>query len=256
MTYDDYGGKRTLNVIIDQDLARQLGYASPAAAIGAIIYRQPYLPRLTLRIVGVVESAASRLTDDVGSKSDLYLFGPVMAEYTIIRFRPEQVAAAVAHLEKTWRALAPGVPLERSFIDQRFEAAYANFGIISSVATALTGCAFVIALLGLFGMAVQVTNGRLREIGVRKTLGAKSRRIFMLLLLDFARPVVVANLIAWPFAALAAHAYLNLFYTPMHLTWMVYVASLASTVVIACVVVGGQSWRAARAHPADVLRYE
>ena len=256
MTYDDYGGKRTLNVIIDQDLARQLGYASPTAAIGTIIYRQPYLPRLTLRIVGVVESAASRLTDDVGSKSDLYLFGPVMAEYTIIRFHPEQVAAAVAHLQKTWKALAPGVPLERSFIDQRFEAAYGNFGIISSVATALTACAFVIALMGLFGMAVQVTNGRLREIGVRKTLGAKSRRIFMLLLLDFARPVVVANLIAWPFAALAAHAYLNLFYTPMHLTWMVYIASLASTVVIACVVVCGQSWRAARAHPADVLRYE
>jgi putative ABC transport system permease protein len=256
MTFDDFGGKRTLSVVIDQELAHELGYASPAAAVGAVIYRQPYLPLWPLRVVGVVENAASRLTDAVGSKSDLYLFAPKMANYTMVRFHPDQVTAAVAHLEKSWKALAPGVPLERSFLDQKFESAYANFAIISSVATALTICAFVIALMGLFGMAVQATNGRLREIGVRKTLGAKSRQIFTLLLLDFAKPVVVANLIAWPFAALAAHAYLNLFFAPMRLSPLVYLASLAITVLIACGVVCGQSWRAARAQPADVLRYE
>jgi putative ABC transport system permease protein len=182
---EDYGGRRTLNVVI---------------------YRQPYLPRLTLRVIGVVESAASRLTDDVGSRSDRYLFSPKSADFAIVRFHPDQIDAAVAHLEKSWKALAPGVPLERSFMDQKFEHAYANFGTISAVATALTVCAFIIALMGLFGMAAQVTNGRLREIGVRKTLGAKSRQIFTLLLLDFAKPVIVANLIAWPFATIAAHA--------------------------------------------------
>jgi putative ABC transport system permease protein len=141
-------------------------------------------------------------------------------------------------------------------MDQRFEDAYSFFGTISAVGTALTASAFIIALMGLFGMAVQVTNGRLREIGVRKTLGAKSRQIFTLLLLDFSKPVVISNLIAWPFAAIAARAYLGMFFEPMHLSPLVYLASLVSTVVIACAVVGGQSWRASRAQPAEVLRYE
>jgi putative ABC transport system permease protein len=256
MTLDDFAGKRTVNVIIDRDLSEQLGYGSPAAAVGAIIYRQPYLPRLTLRIIGVVESAANRLTDAVGSRSDVYLFAPKFSSYAVIRFHPDRVADAVAHLEKTWKALAPGVPLERRFVDQLFEDSYETFGTISSVATGLTVCAFVIALMGLFGMAVQVTNGRLREIGIRKTLGAKSRQILKLLLLDFAEPVVIANLIAWPFAYFAARAYLSMFFTPMRLSPLVFLASLVTTVLIACVVVGGQSLRAARAQPADVLRYE
>jgi putative ABC transport system permease protein len=256
MTEADFSGKRILNVIIDRELAERLGYKTPAAAVGAIIYRQPYLPRLTLRVIGVAESAANRLTDAVGSRGDLYLFTPKFANFAMIRFRPAQVADAVAHLEKTWKALAPGVPLERRFLDQLFESAYETFGTISSVATGLTVCAFLIALMGLFGMAVQVTNGRLREIGIRKTLGAKSRQILQLLLLDFARPVVIANLIAWPFAYFAAHAYLSMFATPMPLSPLVFLASLVTTVVIACLVVCGQSLRAARAQPADVLRYE
>jgi putative ABC transport system permease protein len=256
LAFDDFAGKRILNVVIDWGLARELGYPSPAAAVNAIIYRQPYVPRLTLRIIGVVETAPSRLTDDAGSRSDIYLFTPQWANYPIIRFRPDRVNEAVGQLEKTWKALAPGVPLERSFMDQRFEEQYATFGTISAVATSLTGCAFVIALMGLFGMAVQATNGRLREIGVRKTLGAKSRRIFTLLLLDFAKPVIVANLIAWPFATIAAHAYLGMFFTPMRLSPLVYLASLASSVLIACLVVCGQSWRASRAQPAEVLRSE
>lgn len=256
MRDDDYLGKRTLNTVIDRELAQELGYRNPSDALGAVIYRQPYLPRMSLRVIGVVENAPSRLTDTVGSKSDLYFYAPESAGFTLVRFRPEQLGAALAHLEKTWKQLAPGVPLERSFLDQKFESAYTNFGIVSSVATALTLCALVIALMGLFGMAVQATNGRLREIGVRKTLGAKSRQIFALLLLDFAKPVAVANLIAWPFAALAAHAYLKQFYTPMHLSPLLYLASLGVTVLIACGVVCGQSWRAARAQPADVLRYE
>jgi putative ABC transport system permease protein len=255
-SFSDIDGRRTVNIVIDRSLAAQLGYQTPAAAVGAVIYRQPYLPRLTMRIIGVVEDAGNRLTDAVGSHSDLYLFAPKMTSYTIVRFHPNDVAAAVAHLERTWKELAPGVPLERRFLDQLFEESYETFGIISSVGIALTLSAILIALMGLSGMAVQVTNGRLREIGVRKTLGAKSRQILRLLLMDFVRPIVIANLIAWPFAYLAARAYLSLFMAPVRLTPWVFLASLAASVGIACIVVYAQSLRASRAQPADVLRYE
>jgi len=256
MKMEDLEGQRPISVVIDRELATELGWANPAAAIGATLYRQPYLPRLTLRVIGVVESAPSRLTDIVGSRSDLYLFTPQLTSFAIVRFRPEMLKEAVADLKRTWKSLAPNVPLEYRFMDQLFDESYDAFGTISSVATGLTVFAFLIALMGLFGMAVQVTNGRLREIGVRKTLGAKSRQILSLLLLDFSRPVAFANLIAWPFAYLAARAYLSMFLTPMSISPLVFLASLLATLLIACAVVCGQSLRAARAQPAEVLRYE
>ena len=259
VTLDDWG-KRPMNVVIDRELAAELGWENPAAAIGQIIYRHPYAPMLTLRIIGVVENASSRLVNTVGSRSDVYLFTPKLtpfdSAFTIIRFRPEMLKEAVAHMEKTWKELTPNTPLEWRFMDQLFEQGYTTFSTISKVATALTVTAFIIALMGLSGMAVQVTNGRLREIGVRKTLGAKSRQILTLLLVDFAKPVLIANLIAWPFAYLAARAYLSMFMTPMHISPLVFLASLLATLVIACLVVCGQSLRAARAQPAEVLRYE
>jgi putative ABC transport system permease protein len=96
----------------------------------------------------------------------------------------------------------------------------------------------------------------LREIGVRKTLGAKSRQILLLLLIDLARPVVIANLIAWPFAYVAARAYVSPFLTPLHISPLLFLYSLLATVTVACLVGGGQALRAARSQPADVLRYE
>lgn len=251
-------GRRPFNVVIDRKLSEQLGYKSPAAAIGATIYRPTYTPVLTLRIIGVVENAASHLTNYVGSSSDLYLFTPKIGStnFPIIRFRAERAAEAVAHLEKSWKALAPGVPLEQRFMDELFEESYAAFGTVSQVATALTLAAFVIALMGLSGMAVQVTSGRLHEIGIRKTLGAKSRQIMLLLLFDFARPVVIANLIAWPFAYVAARAYVSSFLTPVPISPLVFLIALLASVIVACLVVCGQALRAARSQPAGVLRYE
>jgi putative ABC transport system permease protein len=253
--FEDWS-KRPLNVIIDRELAAELGWREPSAAIGATIYRPTYPPPLTLRIIGVVENGNSRLIDVTGGKSNLYLFMPAQASYAVVRFKPQDVAAAVAHIQATWKALAPAVPLEYRFTDQLFADAYASFTTISTVATGLTVFAFVIALMGLFGMAVQVTNGRLREIGVRKTLGAKPRQILALLLIDFSKPVVIANLIAWPFAYLAARAYLSMFLEREGISPFAFVLSLVATVVIACVVISGQALRAARAEPATVLRYE
>jgi putative ABC transport system permease protein len=91
---------------------------------------------------------------------------------------------------------------------------------------------------------------------VRKTLGASTGQIVAMLLKDFSKPVLVANLLAWPLGFLAARMYLNLFVHRISLTPVPFIASLAITLAVAWVAVGGQATRAARRKPAAALRYE
>ena len=247
-----------LKVIIDRRLAAKLGWSNPIEAVGKTFYRPALWGGSTtpIRIIGVVENGAPRLTSSADTESNLYLLMPTIAGFPIIRVDPQHIPAAVRHIESTWHELAPTLPLEWRFTDQLFGDAFQTFSTVSNVITGLAAFAFAIALIGLAGMALHVTNGRLREVGVRKTLGAKPRQIIELLLLDFATPVAIANLIAWPFAWLAARAYLSQFLTRIDLTPVAFIVSLIATVAIACLAVGSQAIRASRVEPAVVLRYQ
>jgi len=105
-------------------------------------------------------------------------------------------------------------------------------------------------------MATLIASRRLREVGVRKVHGATGRRMVVMLLAGFSKPVVLANVIAWPLAYIAARAYLDTFQAPIRLTPLPFLLSLAVTLAIAWLAVGSQTLRAARARPAEVLRYE
>ena len=120
----------------------------------------------------------------------------------------------------------------------------------------LLGVAFFISIIGLFGMAVQVAGRRIHEIGVRKSVGARKSQIVLMLLRDFSKPVLIANVIAWPLGYLAAQTYLRVFIQRIPITPMPFAASLAIVLLIAWAAVGSQAWRAARANPSTVLRFE
>jgi len=255
---DVFSGRRSLPIVIDRSLAALLGWGDPAGAIGKTLTRPALWGGVPdrLLIVGVVEDGAPRLTGLAGTGRNLYLLAQDPAQIPLVRVDPAHVREAVDHINRTWSELAPRLPQELRFADGLFAQAYATFSTLSTVATVIMAFAFAIALIGLAGMAVHVTTGRLREVGVRKTLGATPVQIVRLLLFDFSKPLVVANLIAWPFAWLAAQAYLKLFISRASLTPFAFIASLLITVVVACLVVGTQALRASRVEPAHVLRYQ
>ncbi|TLY75760.1 MAG: FtsX-like permease family protein [Gammaproteobacteria bacterium] len=141
-------------------------------------------------------------------------------------------------------------------MDEAFNDAYENFAMLNRLLTGLAGFAFLIAMMGLFGMAIHVTNRRRREIGIRKTLGASARRVVFMLLRDFARPVVVASIVAWPFALLVGRMYLELFTQRAPLSVWPFVLGLGITVAIAWAAVGGQALRVANVKPARALYLE
>ena len=140
-------------------------------------------------------------------------------------------------------------------MDELFDENYENFARINQVFGGLALVAVAIALIGLFGMAVHVASRRVREIGVRKSIDAHSNEVVVMLIRDFSKPVLIANLAAWPLAYLAAQQYLSVFMHRIPLTPLAFGLSLLLALGIAWVAVGGQAVRAARVNPAPMADF-
>ena len=152
--------------------------------------------------------------------------------------------------------LAPDIAFKRSFADELFERGYRYFDGIRRVFTGIAIFALLIAVMGLVGMAVHIVGGRTHEIGVRKTLGASQPRVLAMLMSDFSRPVLIANLIAWP---LAIHGRAGIRAGPRGarlVSLAPYVLGLALTLAIAWLAVVGQAMRARACGRREVMRYE
>jgi putative ABC transport system permease protein len=118
------------------------------------------------------------------------------------------------------------------------------------------GIAIFIACLGLFGLAAFTAERRTREIGIRKTFGARTRDIVRLLLWQFSIPVLIANLVAWPLAYLYLHHWLEGFAYRITLNPLYFIVAGATALLIAWGTVFMHALRVARANPVHALRYE
>ncbi|HET7133292.1 MAG TPA: FtsX-like permease family protein, partial [Gammaproteobacteria bacterium] len=249
-----------LNIVVDTAFVAGLGL-TPQEAIDKILYRPapPFpgaAPARPLRIVGVVqERSFSFFKAPVTTAGAMYTMSNDL-RLTVARFRAADVDAALRGIDAAWKELAPNVAIRRRFLDEVFESSYAQYVRVSRLFATLAVTAFAICIAGLFGMATFVAGRRRREIGVRKTLGGSTAQMIRLLLGSFSRPVLIANVLAWPAAYFAARAYLNQFGQSIALTPWPFVASVAITAAIACLAVAGQTLRAARTTPAEVLRHE
>jgi putative ABC transport system permease protein len=159
-------------------------------------------------------------------------------------------------LEGVWRAMAPGLPFRADTVETAMEAYYepdARRGQLFATGAVLSA---IIACLGLYGLAAFNTSRRFKEIGIRKTLGASTADVMRLLVGEFLRPVLWANLIAWPLAYLAMRAWLAGFDQRIGLSPIYFLAASLLAVIVAIGTVAGQTLRVARAEPASALRYE
>jgi putative ABC transport system permease protein len=251
---------KPINIVIDASLASELAFSPPESAVEQDIYFPSGGQRAfgavaqPLHVIGVVDNKPLRFSG-AGAKSNLYFMQPNIP-FQIVRLSANDVAGGLAAIDALWKRLSPKASSGRKFMDELYDENYKNFARVNQVSAALALVAVAISIVGLFSMAVQVANRRLHEIGVRKSVGARSRQIVAMLLAQFSKPVLIANVIAWPLAYLVAQQYLSVFSARIALTPLPFVVSLAATVVVACAVVGGQAWRAARVNPATVLRAE
>jgi putative ABC transport system permease protein len=257
--WDELTADRPFHIVIDQQLASDLGFATPDAAIDQILYvpKDPSLGRdivQSVRIIGVVPARPMHL-QGAGATSNLFLLGRNF-ETQVARLSATDVSGALEAIDAMWRRISPAMPRSYQFLDEIFERSYETFGKVNQAFAALAAVALLISMIGLLGMAVQIANRRVHEIGVRKTLGASTGQVVRMLLLDIGKPVLIANVIAWPLGYVAAHAYLSIFMHRIIVTPAPFLLTLLFTVLIAVLAVGGQALRAARVRPAEVLNSE
>jgi putative ABC transport system permease protein len=248
---------RPTHIVVDRSFTEDLGFESPEAAVGQFVYGPSHDGEAgqRLQIIGVVEDRPLHFFGNGATTSFFMLFDGNF-ESEIAQISGTDLSGAVEAIDAMWKRLSPLMPRSHRFLDDIFNESYQTFGRVNQVFVVLAVAALFISLVGLVGMSIQVANRRLHEIGVRKTLGATTEQIVYMLLQDLGRPVLIANLIAWPLAYVAAKVYLNVFMHHIGITPLPFVLSLLITLSVAGVSVGGQAYRAARVQPARVLRSE
>jgi putative ABC transport system permease protein len=246
-------------MVIDERTAERFGWTDPADAVGQTVYRQWSSSGGFSRpvdIIGVVENASYKLVGMGIVSSSIYFLQPNDTQMFLIRINGAEQTEALAHIDASWDRFAPEIPMRRMFMSEMFEQAVSLFTMFSSIFGGLALLAIFIACVGLFGTASYAASRRRHEIGVRKSLGAHSGQIVRLLLWSFTKPVLIANVIAWPVAYLATQVYLSLFVVRTEQSIWPFAGGLAITLAVASLTVAVQTLRAARVKPAEVLRQE
>ena len=208
------------------------------------------------KIVGVVkdfnyESLRDKIDPLVLLSGMQYKF-----QYLICKIDKRNYQATLNFMRKKWQEIYPGYPFDYSFLDADLSRLYVDDGRFGGAVNAFTGLAIFIACLGLFGLASFSVEERTKEIGIRKVLGASVTGIVKLLSKEFAKLVLVSNLIAWPLAYLVMTRWLQGFaYRTDIGIWIFFLAG-GVALVVALATVGIQAVKAATANPVQSLRYE
>ncbi|UCE23073.1 MAG: cell division protein FtsX [Candidatus Aminicenantes bacterium] len=174
-----------------------------------------------------------------------------------VRYRPENISETISFLKAKWeKFVGSHIPFSYEFIDESIENWYRTEQRIGKIFRYFTILTVLIACLGLFGLASFMAERRTKEIGIRKVLGAGVSGIMLLLTKEFAKWVVLANVVAWPAAYLVSKQWLQGFAYRIDLGWEIFVFSALVALVIAVGTVSYQALKAATANPVKALRYE
>jgi len=242
--YDSY--------VVNETLVRAMGIENP---VGKRITRMPDTPyERTGTIIGVIKDYH---TESLHEKiRPFMLMLNENGNYIGIRIKRNDISETVQFIEDTFEKLFPGYPFSAGFLNDYLEPMYRNERITGGFFIYIAMLSVLVSCLGLFGLAAFSAEQRTKEIGVRKVLGASSPSIIIMLLKDFAKWVLVADLIALPAAWFMLNKWLQKFAYRVDAGLWVFLFAGLLTLLIAVCTVCLQASRAARTDPVKSLKYE
>jgi putative ABC transport system permease protein len=176
--------------------------------------------------------------------------------YLPIRLRPADISGTISLIEDEWKKFVPGKPFEYFFLDEDFNKLYQSEMKTGQIFTSFSVLAILIACLGLLGLTIFTVERRIKEIGIRKVLGASISTIVFLISKEFLKWVLIANLIAWPIAYYFMNKWLENFAYRAEMNVWIFFLSAFIALLIALLTVSSQTIKAATANPVKSLRYE
>jgi putative ABC transport system permease protein len=235
--------------IINESAAKIMGFANP---LGQTVFDDP----ITWHIVGVIKDFV--LTSPYEPTRPIIFKGPAYSGMTLnIRLNGKNPTAQnLAAAEKIFKRYNPAYPFEYHFVDEEYAKKFNDERLTGKLAGLFAAITIFISCLGLFGLATFMAENRIKEIGIRKVLGATVAGITLLLSRDFVKLVVLAILLASPIAWWASNRWLKGFDYRITINPRVFVIAGLSAILIALMTVGYQSVRAAIANPVKGLRSE
>jgi putative ABC transport system permease protein len=243
--------KNLRSILISETAAKSLGFTSNQEAIGKTIK----VWNKDWNIIGVIK--------DFHQKSLHYAMEPVIfmpfygSDNPIsVKLKTKDLTATIDFIKAKYNTFFPGNLFDYYFIDDHFNALYNDDLLFGKVFALFAGFAIFIACLGLLGLSLFTTAQRMKEIGVRKVLGASASSIVFLLSKDFVRLIIVGFLIASPIAWYVMHNWLEGFAYRIPISWWIFPCAGLLAFFIAIGTVSFQTMKAAAANPVTSLRSE
>ncbi|HWJ59339.1 MAG TPA: FtsX-like permease family protein [Sphingomicrobium sp.] len=249
--------QRGVNVVLNEYAVKKLGFKSPQDAVGKVVKSEIIgedYGLVNINIIGVVGDSRFRT---VRTPIEPIMFRKVKTGpgYLEVRYQGDPQAMRSA-LEHQWKQFTNDVPFNAKFSEDIMGELYKKEDARAQIFAAFSLLAVIIGCLGLFGLAAFTAERRTKEIGIRKVLGARTRDIVRLLVWQFSRSVIIANVIAWPIAWWMMRDWLNGFDQRIALTPLPFLLAAAIALGIAIATVVGHAVKVARANPIHALRYE
>ncbi|MFY0653995.1 MAG: ABC transporter permease [Cyclobacteriaceae bacterium] len=237
---------KTINIVLNETAVKNIGLENPIGVSAKV-------DKLTFRIIGVIKDFH---LNSVNHPIAPMVLIPARSKYQFIaKLSSNDVASTIEFVRTTCNRITGRTP-RITFLDDKYQRQYIgeeNFASLIGYFTILT---ILIACLGLLGIATQAIKLRIKEIGIRKVMGASSIQVLKLLTTPFIKIVAISAVLSVPVGFLAIQAWLDNYPYRTDLPWWVFGVAITLTVAVAAFTIIWQSWRASSMNPARLIRYE
>lgn len=247
----DYPSDEQQGFLVNEAAVREFNWDTPEKTLGKTIDREGKKGQ----VVGVIRDF--HFADLTTAISALVMAIDRNQFSTLsIRFENENVEATITKLEQEWNRLFPEKAFEFTFLDEQLDQQYANFQNFGTIIQVFTAIAILISCLGVYGLVLFTVKHKVKEIGVRKVLGATVSNILVLIYRDFAWLIVLGFVLAVPVSYYFMDQWFTNFIYHTNIDVLTYMLSLTVILIIVTLTISYQAVRAAQANPVKSLRSE
>lgn len=239
--------------VITEAAMKQLGFSNPEKILGK--HLTTGVMNIEGEIVGVVEDFHVRSLH-TEMKSVVLMNFPFLYYEAGIRIRPGRIREAMASIEKHWELIFPDQEFQYEFLDEHLAGLYRDEERTFALFRIFAGISIFIGCMGLYGLVSFMANQRVKEVGIRKVLGASATAIVALFSKEFVKVILVAFALAAPLTWYLMHEWLQGFAYKTDIHWSVFITGMVVTLAIALATIGYRAVKAALANPVATLRAE